>query len=82
MIWYSDGHLGRSTRAPRSATIAVPATAILRIYPQMKKNLGEARSESPSTDRFYSLISLVTRTGEEYADFRRRVMSLTAIPVP
>ncbi len=45
-------------------------------------DLLKARSESPSTDRFYSLISLVTRTGEEYADFRRRVMSLTAIPAP
>jgi len=44
-------------------------------------NLDEqkARSESPSTDRFYSLASLMTRNGEEYVDFRRRILSLTAI---
>jgi hypothetical protein len=42
----------------------------------------KARSESPSTDRFYSLASLATRTGEEYGDFRRRILSLTAIPEP
>lgn len=42
----------------------------------------KARGESPSTDRFYSLASLVTRAGDEYDDFRRRVMSLTSIPSP
>ncbi|MCC4593986.1 XcyI family restriction endonuclease, partial [Xanthomonas campestris pv. cannae] len=40
----------------------------------------KARSESPSTDRFYSLTALSLRAGDEYADFRRRVLSLTAIP--
>ncbi|MWF56864.1 XcyI family restriction endonuclease [Escherichia coli] len=40
----------------------------------------KARSESPSTDRFYSLAALSLRAGDEYDDFRRRVLSLTAIP--
>jgi hypothetical protein len=40
----------------------------------------KARGESPSTDRFYSLASLLPRIGDEYDDFRRRVLSLTAIP--
>jgi len=40
----------------------------------------KARGESPSTDRFYSLAALSLRTGDEYDDFRRRVLSLTAIP--
>jgi hypothetical protein len=42
----------------------------------------KAGSESPSTDRFYSLASLATRAGDEYDDFRRRIMSLTAISAP
>lgn len=42
----------------------------------------KARSESPSTDRFYSLAELSLRSGDEYDDFRRRVLSLTAIPAP
>jgi hypothetical protein len=45
-------------------------------------DMAKARSESPSTDRFYSLANLITRTGDEYHDFRCRVMSLTAIPAP
>jgi len=44
-------------------------------------DMEKARSESPSTNRFYSLASLSLRSGEEYDDFRRRVRSLTAIPV-
>jgi len=40
----------------------------------------KARSESPTTNRFYSLTALALRTGDEYDDFKRRVLSLTAIP--
>lgn len=43
-------------------------------------NMAKAHSESPSTDRFYSLAALSPRAGDEYDDFRRRVLSLTAIP--
>ncbi len=43
-------------------------------------DMAKARSESPSTDRFYSLAALSLRAGDEYDDFRRRVLSLTAIP--
>lgn len=40
----------------------------------------KAQSESPTTNRFYSLTALALRTGDEYDDFKRRVLSLTAIP--
>lgn len=43
-------------------------------------DLDKAHSESPSTNRFYSLAALSLRSGPEYDDFRRRVLSLTAIP--
>jgi hypothetical protein len=42
----------------------------------------KAHSESPSSDRFYSLIELSRRRGTEYEEFRRRVISLTGIPTP
>jgi hypothetical protein len=45
-----------------------------------KLDLKKAKGESPSTDRFYSLSELITRSGDEYDDFRRRILSLTAIP--
>lgn len=47
-----------------------------------KLDLEKARNESPSTDRFYSLEKLSTRKGTEYDDFRRRILSLTAISEP
>jgi len=43
-------------------------------------DMQKARGESPSTNRFYSLAALSLRDGDEYEDFRRRVLSLTAIP--
>ncbi|HGG8838334.1 TPA: XcyI family restriction endonuclease [Enterobacter hormaechei subsp. xiangfangensis] len=43
-------------------------------------DMAKARSESPSTDRFYSLTELSLREGEQYEDFKMRVLSLTAIP--
>jgi len=45
-------------------------------------DMEKAKSESPSTDRFYSLTNLALRSGAEYEDFRRRVISLTAIALP
>ena len=39
----------------------------------------KAKSESPSTDRFYSLGNLIETAGEEYEDFKRRIVSLTSI---
>lgn len=38
-----------------------------------------AKSESPSTNRFYNLAELATREGDEYEDFRMRICSLTAV---
>lgn len=42
-------------------------------------NRENAKHESPTTNRFYSLSSLMLGDDEEYEDFRRRVISLTAI---
>ncbi|MDP2807926.1 MAG: XcyI family restriction endonuclease [bacterium] len=39
-----------------------------------------AKKESPSTNRFYLLSSLVSGNGTEYADFKNRIESLTSIP--
>lgn len=38
-----------------------------------------ARTESPSTNRFYLLSNLSSSDGEEYQDFRNRIISLTGI---
>jgi hypothetical protein len=38
-----------------------------------------AKKESPSTNRFYRLSELESRAGEEYADFKNRIISLTGI---
>jgi hypothetical protein len=43
-------------------------------------NLEKARRESPSTDRFYQISNVISGKGEEYADFRNRIISLTGIP--
>lgn len=45
-------------------------------------DMDKARKESPSTNRFYSITDLSLREGEQYEDFRRRVLSLTAISAP
>jgi hypothetical protein len=42
-------------------------------------NLALAKKESPSTDRFYLISSLKSRTGEEYKDFKNRIISLAGI---
>jgi hypothetical protein len=38
-----------------------------------------ARSESPSTNRFYRISDLANPDGAEYQDFRDRIMSLTSV---
>lgn len=47
-----------------------------------KIDLVMARRESPSTNRFYKISDLVAATGDDYQDFRDRVVSLTGIRVP
>lgn len=42
-------------------------------------DMAKAHGESLSTNRFYSLSALMRENGEEYDDFRRRVLSLTAV---
>ncbi len=43
-------------------------------------NLDMAGRESPSTNRFYLLSTLESKTGDQFEDFRNRVISLTGIP--
>ena len=42
-------------------------------------NMKMAARESPTTNRFYRISSLVAAEGEEYDDFRARVVALTGI---
>jgi hypothetical protein len=44
-----------------------------------KIDMAMARRESPSTNRFYRISDLVSATGDDYQDFRDRVISLTGI---
>lgn len=44
-----------------------------------KIDIAMARRESPSTNRFYRISDLVAGTGNDYQDFRDRVVSLTGI---
>ena len=46
-----------------------------------KIDVAMARRESPSTNRFYRVSDLVAATGDDYQDFKDRVISLTGIPV-
>lgn len=46
-----------------------------------KIDLAMARRESPSTNRFYRISDLIAATGNEYQDFRDRIISLTGIRV-
>jgi hypothetical protein len=43
-------------------------------------DLTMAKKESPSTDRFYRISSLIDATGAEYDDFKDRIIALTSIP--
>lgn len=43
-------------------------------------DLEMARRESPSTNRFYRISQIQSSKGEEYSDFKRRIISLTGIP--
>jgi hypothetical protein len=45
-----------------------------------KIDLEMARRESPSTNRFYRISQIQSGKGEEYSDFKNRIMSLTGIP--
>ena len=42
-------------------------------------DMAMAKRESPSSNRFYRLSALNSRRGEEYEDFKNRVLSLTGI---
>src|SRR5438876_4175887 len=49
------------------------------IYNVPSLNLAKAREKTPTTNRFYSLISLSSSTAEEFADFRDRLVALVGI---
>ncbi|MCC6533348.1 MAG: XcyI family restriction endonuclease [Burkholderiales bacterium] len=40
------------------------------------------RRESPSSNRFYRLSQVDGKSGDEYVDFRNRVISMTDVPSP
>ncbi len=42
-------------------------------------DLDMARRESPTTSRFYRLSTLLSKSGEDYKDFRDRIVSLTGV---
>ena len=42
-------------------------------------DIAMARRESPSTDRFYRLSQIDSRTRDEYQDFYNRIIALTGI---
>jgi hypothetical protein len=44
-----------------------------------KINMEMARQESPSTNRFYRISDLISATGQEFNDFRNRIIGLTGI---
>lgn len=44
-----------------------------------RMDMGMARRESPSTNRFYHISALKSGEGEEYEDFKNRVIALTGI---
>ena len=43
-------------------------------------DIDTAHKESPATDRFYSMSALSASEGEDYADFRARIIALTGLP--
>ena len=45
-----------------------------------KIDMDMAHRESPSTNRFYRISQIATGAGEEFKDFRRRIIALTGIP--
>ncbi|MDQ6433687.1 XcyI family restriction endonuclease [Mesorhizobium sp. LHD-90] len=45
-------------------------------------DLAMASRESPTSNRFYRISSLVKATGQEFDDFEDRVISMTGIPTP
>lgn len=45
-------------------------------------DLGMAARESPTSNRFYRISSLVEAVGQEFEDFEDRVISMTGIPTP
>jgi len=45
-------------------------------------DLGMARRESPTTNRFYRISQIMSEEGEEFEDFRNRIISSTGIPTP
>lgn len=44
-----------------------------------RTDMAKAKAESPSTDRFYRLSDIESQQGEDFEDFRDRVISLTGI---
>lgn len=46
-----------------------------------KIDIAMAKAESPSTNKFFRLSAILSKTGAEYTDFRNRIVSLTGIQI-
>ncbi|MFX6234603.1 XcyI family restriction endonuclease, partial [Acinetobacter baumannii] len=44
-----------------------------------KIDIAMSKRESPSTNRFYRISDLIKASGEDFQDFRDRIISLTGI---
>lgn len=77
---YSNIHnrIGEAEKSHRKARDA-GYTECWTVVNVDKLELGMARRESPSTDRFYRLNELEKSTSAEFKDFKNRIISLTGI---
>jgi hypothetical protein len=78
---YSNIHnrLGEAEKSHQKARQAgfVECWTIVNVH---QLNMVKAAQESPSTNRFYRIDDIVTGSGDDYTDFRNRLISLTGIP--
>ena len=74
-IWNRLGEAEKSHQSAKHAGF----TEFWTIYNVPALNLAKAREKSPTTTRFYSLVSLSLHSNDEYADFRDRLVSLVGI---
>jgi len=78
--YFSNIHnrIGEAEKSHQKARIAgyVECWTVVNVD---RIDLKVAQKESPSTNRFYILSNLESRTGQEFEDFKSRIISLTGI---
>lgn len=77
-IW---NRLGEAEKSHRSAK-ARGFVEFWTIYNVARLDLPKAREKSPTTNRFYSLLELLTAGSDSLEDFRDRILSLVGIAPP